>query len=268
KSGSLEMTKKFLCLGYDINAGCQEEYYSPLHLAIFYGHSDIAHYLIDEGASIHYSSTNLLVSCLEVGNIELFELLISKGVSEESLISPDNRNYVVQLLLQIPHQLRDDRYVNEKKVKMLKWMINKKKINQLSSQEIINNINLIFPELVEYFLDKKLLDPNCKTGNGLPLLIEAARASANSKLEFVSALLLKGARVNSVDNQNRNLLFYLVGGIYWTTSPSEFIKRKSLIEFAVQCGAEINAKDKNGKTVLSTVTNPAIREFLMSIGAK
>ncbi|MDH4239915.1 MAG: ankyrin repeat domain-containing protein [Phycisphaerae bacterium] len=69
--------------GAEIDTKAKNEY-TPLHIAVFMGHTDVVEWLIDKGADINTSieyGTTPLHSAVERGRYTMVELLVSKGAA-------------------------------------------------------------------------------------------------------------------------------------------------------------------------------------------
>ena len=81
--GNIEAVKQHIAVGTDINAKSNtKSQYTPLIMAVFKGHKEIAELLIANGADVHAKDmrggTSLLIATM-LGRTEVVELLISKG---------------------------------------------------------------------------------------------------------------------------------------------------------------------------------------------
>ena len=81
--GNIEAVKQHIAVGTDINAKSNtRSQYTPLFVAAFKGHREIAELLIANGADVHAKDmrggTSLLIATM-LGRTEVVELLISKG---------------------------------------------------------------------------------------------------------------------------------------------------------------------------------------------
>ncbi|XP_065835337.1 putative ankyrin repeat protein RF_0381 [Oscarella lobularis] len=82
-SRQFEMTKKLVEMGFDVNQPCGEVGYTSLHWAISEESNQIINFLIDSGANLEaetkLGSTPLMIAVIWHDNVELVDLLISKG---------------------------------------------------------------------------------------------------------------------------------------------------------------------------------------------
>ena len=83
--GNIEAVKQHIAVGTDINAKSNtKSQYTPLIMAVFKGHKEIAELLIANGADVHAKDmrggTSLLIATM-LGRTKVVELLISKGAN-------------------------------------------------------------------------------------------------------------------------------------------------------------------------------------------
>jgi ankyrin repeat protein len=80
--GQLEIVKRLVNLGADVNALGGLEGSAPLHLAAAAGHLDIARYLLSRGATLDVSAPekNPLFGAIHGGYKEMVKLLLDAGI--------------------------------------------------------------------------------------------------------------------------------------------------------------------------------------------
>lgn len=112
KAGNLELVVKLVELGLNPNDFSGGNV--PLHVAIHEHQNDIAQYLIDYGVEVdpEHTDDDSLSTCALVGNLEIYNLLVSQGVKCK------NRSLFLTWLTQV----NDQKHV-QRKIEMLKYLL-------------------------------------------------------------------------------------------------------------------------------------------------
>jgi ankyrin repeat protein len=82
KSGQIEVVKRLLALGADVNVKGGTFNAAPIKLAASAGHIDVVRYLLEAGAEIDVSEPerNPLFAAIYGGHLEIVKLLLQKGI--------------------------------------------------------------------------------------------------------------------------------------------------------------------------------------------
>lgn len=200
----------------------------------------------DEGRSL------LWAFCLNYGmqDLDLAKTIIDKNIG---CINSEDINGKTILAEACLH----DSY---KDVKLIEFLLdNKVKLSYNDDEDLVimDVVKKGYADVVACFVDKKVdVDEMDKRGNSL-----LTYACAYGYKDIVRCLVEHGAHVNHRTKEGRTPLMYAVGSS----------QDAGLVEYLIQNGADINAKDNYGNSVLMcacAVENARIVELLVSNGAK
>ena len=226
--GHLGVVKLLLNKGANVNAR-QKEGGTALMSAALSGHAEVAKLLLEQGAEFDVKGqktmTALFVAALD-GHLEMVKLLLEKGVD----------------------------------------------INSGHGRALINAVDSGNVQIVKLLLESGA-DVNTKDDSNTTVLMNAA---GKGGLEITKLLLDRGAGVNAKDNSNTTALIFAVGGHFeivnmlrdkGTDDPkiTEFMNligkgplpkdifgkdRLAIVNLLLDKRADVNAKDKLGRTAL------------------
>lgn len=113
-------------------------------------------------------------------------------------------------------------------------------------------------EVLQLFLEAGM-SPNAVTGSGMnTLMILILNGTDKAEVVKCAQLLIKfGVNVNSVDRRGQNSLHYAVG----RSNPA-------LVKTLIDAGADVNAEDLSGMSVLERTFSSEITEMLKAAGAQ
>ncbi len=280
KSGDKELAQLLIQKGAVVNAGnpCSSKIhgdssFTPLHAAISEGQDAVAQLLIENGANIHAFDTHLRTSlhyAAENGRLKMAELLMRKGACVDAKdcckVTP------LHLSLQCGHEelaeilIKKGANVNARSAtiigtpllgavqlqstKLVKRLIQKganvnAEVGQqgLTALEQATTFNHV--DLAELLIQNGA-KVNCKNMHGMTPLHHASSrliAADNdqwSKLDMVKFLIEKGGA--SINTRNRDKMTPL----HFAAMFKEF----EMMEYLLSKGADVNAKDCNGRNPL------------------
>ena len=223
EAGKMEVVQLLVEVGADINAGP----WTALHSAVDGGRRDIVELLIQRGADINAKDDGgetPLYSAVREGHSDIAELLIQKGadVDLESAAQLGD-------LAKVKRFIESDPDVNESQLnQLLRRSLNYESL--LQGQK----------DVADYLLNKGA-NPNAKVKNEATMLHQSAwggdPARTKSLIEF---LVSRGADVNAFQGESR-----------WTPLHSACSRgRGSVAKVLIDNGADVNAKDRWGRTPL------------------
>jgi ankyrin repeat protein len=252
--GNIEAVKHHIAAGTDINAKSNtKSQYTPLFMAAFKGHKEIAELLIANGADVHAKDksggTSLLIATM-LGRTEVVELLISKGAYVNA------KDRLGRTPLDFAKKTTADllRKHGGKTGAELKAELPKLEIEQSLLQAIkAGNI-----EAVKQHLEAGT-DVNASDNLGRTALHKAS--GWQGQREIVELLISNGADVNAKRSDGAIPLHYAV-----------YYNRMENAEILLSNGADLNAKDgdQNGATPLHEAawrSRKEIVDLLISKGA-
>ncbi|MGE5893017.1 MAG: ankyrin repeat domain-containing protein [bacterium] len=230
REGNKGVAELLISKGADINATSNNRY-TPLMIALDRNQTEIAKLLIFEGADINmesdYGDTPLILASIG-GQRELVGILISKG----AVVNHKNRGGVSALLA------------------------------ALSNGHVTTAEHLLFQ-------GADSSDLNAKAFGGQTPLMSAAQLGRREVVEF---LIQNGANINARDYDGRTALMFaaLFGANDYAVDaegniPSHYStdieRRKQVAELLILKGADVNARDYDGKTPLMYAAMNDLREM-------
>ena len=258
---------------------------TPLGFALSKGHSDIAHYLIAQGANIHAKDNNGETPLLEAarnGCFDICKLLINKGADVNCQNQKNNatalhlaayNGYAEICELLIANGIEDIDTVHEGgntpllaalqqgKPDVAKLLIAKGADIHVRTKTY-NETPLLWAIGQDYFDVAKMLlnrgaDPNVRTHetNNTPLKI----ASEKGNLELAEMLINCGAEVNALNADGATPLTFAVSGGH-----------TEIVRLLIKNGANVNVVNNEGNTPLMVAVagdDVSIIELLIEGGA-
>ena len=252
RNGDLAGTQAELDKGVDVDTK-DDMGMTPLHVAAWYGHKEIAELLIDAGAdanaTTYWGSTPLHVAAQD-GHKEIAELLIAAGadvtVKDDYGFTPvDHAN--IGIFWFPPEGIAAKKETADL---LRKHGGISGAADSIHVAAAVGNIETVKQHLADG------TDVNAKNDGGLTPLLQAA---ANGHKEIAELLITKGADVNVNVNGTTPLHIAAFNG------------HKEVAELLIANGADVNAKDEDGMTpLLHTITiygyNKEIAELLIAAG--
>jgi len=296
-SGDFELVKTFIANGTDVNVKGNNNN-TPLILAVMNNQDKIAKYLISKGADIKIINDNGLTPlhyAAEKNNLKMAKFLVEKGADVNAFVDGNSPlsmavwkgNYkIAKYLISKGADVNfvfDNReallwiaaYRNDAKMVelLMKNGADINKITNLASTPIeaailfcydcpLKNKEKILKTMLKYGADIDMKNPYEPKWTALDAAI------FHNRLEEAKLLFKLGAKLENSLFKNLNLI---------TAIGHE---NKEMIELLLDNGADINAKNENGKTALDrlengeiqswgkVIKNEEIRQLLISHGAK
>jgi ankyrin repeat protein len=192
-------------------------------------------FLITKGASLKNSSVlNAAIFHNDgKGDLSVINYLIDRGANVNSSDRLDGSTPIMAIVRELVNSLRP--YGNKKNS----------------------------PEQYQNIIDRMLAkgaDINAQDNYGNTSVYEAIVGNRNN-LSVIEFLLKRGAKVNTADKYQRTPLMTAVT-IPYDKSPEDRIK---LINLLIENGADVKARDKDGKTAFDLTNDPIIRQQLQKI---
>ena len=249
--GRLDNIKMLIQNGADIQAR-DSNGSTVLHFASALSNQEVVEFLlksneISVNAINHFSQTPLIYACYDGGRLDNIKMLIQNGADIQA--SSSNGSTVLHFASCDSNQ------------EVVEFLLKSNKIS-VNATDNLNRTPLMHACFDGGRLDNiKMLiqngaDIQASNSNGLTVIHFASRNSNQEVVEF----LLKSDKisVNAADNLNRTPLMYACcdGG------------RLDNIKILIQNGADIQARDNNGSTVLhfaSASSNQEVVEFLLKL---
>jgi ankyrin repeat protein len=222
--------------------------YTPLHWAAYYGHMDVADFLLTNSADVNAKSNvgwTPLHDAAAYGHMDVVELLLAKGAD----INAKDKNGVTPL-----HIVARGRNKDIAEILLVKGADVNAKTN-LGQTPLHVAAAHNHKDMLKLLLAKGA-DVNEKSNNGMTPLHDAA---AYGHTDVAELLLTNAADVNAKSNAG------------WT--PLHFAAlhgRKDLAELLLSKGTAVNVKDKGGDTPLHVAANRGYKdivELLIAHGA-
>jgi len=261
--GNLEIVKFFISRGYPLehNYGDPESR-TLLNFASYFGHIEIANFLLDEGADIESPSSYFTGTALEeatIGNhIDMIILLLDRGADLDGirfaeLFDNDPVRYdIIELLLSKGANIDGPSTPTE--IKTPNGEVPTLFVSPGKDTPLYTAVNWLEIDVITFILDKGAnIELECK---GLKPLTAASRYA--DSLEKVELLIDRGADILSVSS---NGFTPLLGAVY---------NSLDIFKFLVNRGANIEDREKYGRTSLFIASDRGkfdIVEFLISEGA-
>ncbi|EAX98942.1 ankyrin repeat protein, putative [Trichomonas vaginalis G3] len=248
---------------------------TALNYAVKYDSKEVAELLISYGADVNLCNkySNILIDAITNENKEMVDLLVSNG-ADVNFIGDDGHfplhqavkvcsREIIKLLIEHGANVSAI-YKSKGTMKTAIHFAVENLISEDNDKDIISKLK----EIIEFLISNGA-DINAKVRNGTTPLHIAAKNLHKDAIEF---LISHGADFNSSDDFGKTAFHYAVTEILNTSSfckrinKSEGIKIRNsvveiqnyaidknyleLIEFFVSHGADVNAKDCSGKSVL------------------
>lgn len=244
----IEVVKLLVEAGADVNAGL----WPPLLQAVEENNTAIAEYLIDHGARLNYPQYwgPLQIAPGTSNNIEMVKLLIARGadinvglLNALQMSISDGRRDIFDLLIQCGANVNAKDYEG---FTPLYFAIH---------NDDSDFMNILIANGAEV---------NTKYPGGETLLKSAAKTGRTEAVQF---LLEAGANINENDNGRTALHAMLDIG---SSNYNKYRLSKDTLELLLSKGADVNLKDKDGRTPLHFAAESAdgdIVELLLDKGA-
>ena len=267
EASSGEIVRYLIKNGADVNAK-DNEGYTPLYYAITLEDMESAHILIENGSNVNERTeeSTLFHILVAKGNLELVKLAVERGAN----INARDKDGLTLL-----HYALAGR-----KTRIFKYLVKKGAdihVRDIQGLTILHYAAILGNfEVVKYLIEKKGFDPNVKSlNNETPL----HRASVSCNLEIIKYLVEeKGVDVNVKNDKGSLPIHYSVLGNVFNSylsllSGEETSKSscKDVVEYLIEKGNDINAKNKLGLTPLHIAVlakNMNMVEYLVKKGAE
>jgi ankyrin repeat protein len=266
--GNLEVVRHLLEKKAEFKTALKSGY-TPLLFAVRQGHLDVTRALIDQGADVTRAAqverrggklisngTTPLVLALENGHFELAAYLLSAGADPNDL---RNGSAPLHVLTWVRKSVKGD---GDDGLPVPRGS------GEMTSLELVK-------VLIEHGADPNL---RLKSGRGGTALVDRKGATPfllaaeTADLPYLKALLEVGAAPDLTNHQDTTPLL-AAAGLGVTAPGEEAADLKSALEvvrFLVKNGADINAKDKRGETVMHAAaykSAPEMMALLDELGA-
>lgn len=276
-SGNIEMVKKFLTLGVniDIESNFKTHQGTALHLAICKEKNEIAKFLVSRGARVNgggwhndaYES-DAFEACCTTGNYEMLVFLIDRGYIFPNLTGKGNRAREGEwpLLTYLLLCETDDKsvLVRNNRIRCLKYLL----LEGLTSLPSDPNsyfgvLANAYPESLEFLLKSNYITPNQACQHGKRPL-NYVIWNQYYGVELVEILLKRGAEVNYDFWSGQTLMHSLCRWKSEDLTPEEYEKQKKLLVLLISYGGNLYLKDNSGKTPMDYAkeTSPKLYNFL------
>jgi ankyrin repeat protein len=252
-SGDLQEIKKLVQNGVDVNT--QDKYgNSALMQASKYSYLDVVKYLVQKGAH----TKNALQEAAYHGHFEIVKYLVKNGVDADEGV----QNAVTQGHTDmVKYLLEKGAKVNAKR--------NDASVNSIKAGTtlLIDAAEKGHTDIVKYLIAKGA-DVNAQDNKKKTALIKAA---SEGHLDVIKVLMEKGADIHAKDKDGNTPLMSICFTIAYQTnnidimayggdlSPIQNLEPKYLavVQYLVEHGADINAKNTANATPMSLVDHPA-----------
>jgi ankyrin repeat protein len=248
--GDTETVKRLLDTGVyeDVIDARDSMSMTALMRAASYGHSEIAHLLLEAGAAVNATDklkwTALMVAA-EGGHIEFVKLLLDEGI-DVNAVSNDGRTALMIALMygsfdfaQLLLEARADVNAQDKDRRTALMFASEKR----------------HPGIVKSLIEAGAY-VNAQSNNGYTVLMSALWLGNE---EVIRLLLEAGANVNASDDDGNTALIKVSGNGY-----------RRICKLLIEAGADVNAQNENGRTALifaSEKKHPETVKLLIEEGA-
>jgi cytohesin len=227
RHGDLDMVKKFLTKGVDVNIKYGKNEWTPLLFAAPGHHKDVLELLISKGANVNATGKRKLTAlhfAARGEKLEIVQLLVNNGANIEAEDLPEHGYW----LFGVPKTPLDLAYGKTK-------TFLSKTVSKLRAKESLhgavsdNDIQLVKQHLAAG------ANVNAKNEQGQTPIHLAAK-TRKVKKEITELLIANNADVNvkAVDG----------------ATPLHLVKNKEVAELLIEKGADVNVKDRKGRTPL------------------
>lgn len=194
---------KFLMTKYHVSVNCADkDGLTPIHHAA--SSLEMVKFLLAHGADVNSPSRSGVTPLMFTTSLEIFNFLIERGA--------------------------DIYAVDQQQRNVLLWQVENSK-----------SLAIIKVLVEQYHCDVNQPDD----AGASPLMLAAKRkdlfAEKQRELNIAKYLVDNGANINAVDNEGRNVLFYLY---------KHYASDKQLLQYLIAQGVNVNHLDKSGRNVL------------------
>jgi len=306
RHGDLDMVKKFLTKGVDVNIKYGKNEWTPLLFAAPGHHKDVLELLISKGANVNATGKRKLTAlhfAARGEKLEIVQLLVNNGANIEAEDLPEHSYWVYGVpktpldlaygktktfLSQTVSKLRAKESlhgaVSDNDIQLVKQHlaaganVNAKNEQGQTPIHLAAKTRKVKKEITELLIEKGA-DVNVKAVDGATPLHHVATT------EIAELLIEKGADVNVKDRKGRTPLDFAVTGKRAETE--ELIRKNGgergeykmpiyqaanigdleTVEKLLESGTDVNQKNRQGYTPLMAAGTKEIAEFLISKGA-
>lgn len=281
--GHVEMIRLLLAHGLKVNGFGFRNEPRPLRLAADNGNTTAVAYLLDQGADIHYRGEkygdrydqDAILGSAVRGHKETFDLLLARGakvdlnVALSAAAETGNLELVKELVdkggnvngegKQEPAPLEGA--IRSGKLDVVRYLVQKgadpKKRGYLGTPLLFTSVMYNYKDIADYLLAQGL-EINARDDLGRTPLLDGWYCAGQSRKTMIEFLAARGADLKARDGSRERTLLHVAA------EDGDL----EAVEYLVHAGAEINARDKEGKTPMDYAPDKDIWDFLRSHGGR
>ena len=279
RGGNIEAVKQYLAAGWDVNAK-EEDGETPLHVAAFNGGKEIAELLLAKGADVNARNrqgwTPLMVAAKR-GKVDIAKLLMIK----ESDPNPHNKGWTslhraayhneIEIVAFLVEMGLDINAKDDKGQTPLHWPANYGKVQMVNYLITMGaDVNPVATD--GFFSGETPLDAAIKDNqDAVAVLLKKHGARTAEELEAIIDAAKKGDFDAVKQHLTAGTDVNIKNARGWTPLHLATDQgHKKVVEFLIAKGANVNAKDKKGRTSLDWAEeeNKEIAYLLRKQGGK
>lgn len=266
--GHLELLQDLVQSGFDINTRLNKGW-TLLMIASYEGNSPMVRFLLQQNADPNLwnkPGDTALMHAAWKGHLDVVKLLLEQGADPNY----QSRGKGLYLDLYQGNSALSSAARNGD-LKIVQLLVSKGAVLN-SIKPLVGAAKNGHQEVLNYLIQMGV-EPNSKDSNGNTILMLAA---CNGCGDFVNRLIEKGAQPNAKNNKGTTALMFAVRrwsfdgvGIPMSRSTARIVKSDDLVvvRILLKKGADPNAKDTDGVTVLMHAAGVEMIQLLLSKGA-